>query len=402
MLCAALVLLIAGALLCLKLYGGACSAAVTTEAPLKSAQKKPSGIAVANKKTPLPPLEQMIGQMLMLGFLGTEPEHKGVIEAKRLLDKGLIGGLIFMGRNLETKTQVKTLLSTFSHGSARALPGFFAIDQEGGKVQRLREAHGFSDVPEAGTIGADLSPAKAQQIYQTMAGELASVGFNVNFGPVVDLNLVPTNPIIGQKGRSYGGKSHNVERYARSFVLAHRQHKILTSLKHYPGHGSSWTDSHEQFVDLSKSWQPQELMPYRGLVSLGLVDMVMVGHLYHPDFSDGGKIPASLSRKAIDRLRHDIGFKGLVVTDDLGMGAIKKYFSYEETLIRAIHAGNDLLLLVDPKLASEKEMARLHKIIRGALRDKKISRQAIERAYERVVDIKQRLLMGRRAQNVAP
>ena len=89
------------------------------------------------------------------------------------------------------------------------------------------------------------------------------------------------------------------------------------------------------------------------------------------------------------------------MTDDLGMGAIKKYFSYEETLIRAIHAGNDILLLVDPKLASEKEISRLHEIIRGALRDKKISRQAIERAYERVVDIKQRLLMGRQAQNVA-
>ena len=355
---------------------------------------------VPPKQNPSPlNLDQMIGQMLMLGFSGTKPTDQGVIDAQNLLAKGQIGGLILMGANLENKKQVATLLRFLSLRAPVGLPPFLAVDQEGGMVQRLRGEHGFTDVPQAGVIGANHTHQGARKFYDTMAKELADVGFNMNFGPVVDLNLVPSNPIIGMKGRSYGQTSKQVEQFAQSFVLAHRHHNIMTSLKHFPGHGSSWTDSHEQFVDLTKSWQAKELLPYKNLVKRNLVDMVMVGHLYHPQFSDGDQLPASLSRRAIDHLRGDIGFQGLVVTDDLGMGAIKKYFRFEDALIKAVHAGNDILLLVDHKLASPEGIKRIHSIIKQAVRAKKLSVQTLQKASARVMAAKQRLL---RAETAAP
>lgn len=338
-----------------------------------------------------PSLKEMIGQMLVLGFAGTRNDETSVREARSLLANGEIGGLIFMGANLQSRDQVKSLISYFKTAQPKGPVPFLAIDQEGGYVQRLRAEHGFTDVPQAHQLGMSATPNGALKVYQTMARELAEVGFNVNFGPVVDLALAPQNPIIGLKGRSYGESAPKVQEYARAFVLAHRQHNILTSLKHYPGHGSSWTDSHEQFVDLSKSWSRHELVPYKEMIRKGLADMVMVGHLYHPDFSDKGKIPASLSEKAIKRLRREIGYRGLVITDDLGMGAIKKYFPFDEVIVRALKAGNDILLLVDDKLARTDQIRHIHEVIRRALDEKKLSLKHIKQSYKRIIAAKKRL-----------
>jgi len=337
-------------------------------------------------------LEQMIGQMLMLGFSGTKPSDQGVQNARYLLSKGQIGGVILLGHNLQNKQQVKKLISFVKQAAPKGLPPFVAIDQEGGAVQRLRAEHGFSDIPKAIDLAGTVSAKQAFHVYKKMAKELAFVGFNVNFGPVVDLNIVPNNPIIGLKGRSYGASSRKVRDYARAFVLAHRQYQILTSLKHFPGHGSSWTDSHEEFVDVTSNWKKSELDPYKWLIKNNLADMVMVGHLYHPSFSDKGKIPASLSQKAIEtRLRREMGYKGLVITDDLGMGAVKKHFEFDDALLRAIKAGNDILLLVDDKLATQAEIARIHKVIRDAIKTKQISLTQIEAAYRRIVEAKKSL-----------
>lgn len=348
--------------------------------------------APAIAKTRPVPLDQMIGQMLMLGFSGKQEADEGARQARRLLAKGQIGGLIFMGANLENKAQVKRLVGSMKISTPLGLVPFLSIDQEGGTVQRLRGEHGFTDVPEASSFDGKISPTQARAIYGTLASELNEAGFNVNFGPVVDLNLIPDNPIIGGKGRSYGKRAEKVLDYARAFVLAHRQHNLLTSLKHFPGHGSSWTDSHEQFVDLTNSWKTSELVPYKNMVQSGLVDMVMIGHLYHPQFSDGDKMPASLSRKAIEgRLRKEIGYQGLVITDDLGMGAIKKNYKFEETIIQAIVAGNDILLLVDDKLATKEKINEIHMIIRTAITDKRISLARIQQSFNRIAGVKKKI-----------
>lgn len=342
-----------------------------------------------------PSLDLMIGQMLMLGFKATKPEDTGARNVRSLLAKGQIGGLIFMGKNMVSKPQIKKLVSFVKGSTPPSLPPFIGIDQEGGKVQRLTEKHGFTVIPTANFVASKGSYEKAFQVYKTLASELSEVGFNINFGPVVDLNLVATNPIIGGKERSYSDNADQVARFARAFVMAHRKEHILTALKHFPGHGSSWTDSHKQFVDLSKSWKESELAPYRSMIQRGLADMVMVGHLYHPDFSDGENMPASLSSRAINgQLRGKIGYQGLVITDDLGMGAIEKYIPFADTLVRAVNAGNDILLLVDGRHATAERVAKIHDIIKTGVRDGKITRKTIVQSYERIIAAKRQLGQG--------
>ncbi len=349
-------------------------------------------LGVTNKTTSQPSLKEMIGQMLMLGFKGVTPNDKGSKAVHSLLKDGQIGGLIFMGHNMSSKSQITQLVSYMKKGTSKQHPPLLAIDQEGGQVQRLKEKHGFTTIPTASSIALANDQISALQTYQTLAEELASAGFNVNFGPVVDLNIVPENPIIGARERSYGFKPETVQAYSSAFILAHRQNKILTSLKHFPGHGSSWTDSHEQFVDLTKSWKRIELAPYKLMVKERLVDMVMVGHLYHPSFSDSDKLPASLSKKAIEGvLRRDIGYKGIVITDDLGMGAIKKYFEFDDALIKAVKAGNDILLIVDGKYANPNSIARIQNLIIRAVKSGKIKRSSIEASYKRIIAAKNKL-----------
>lgn len=343
--------------------------------------------------TQQPNLLQMIGQMIMLGFNGVTIKDKGSQEVQKLISDGRIGGLIFMGHNMSSKKQITDLIKFMKKGASKSLPPLMAIDQEGGQVQRLKEQHGFTTIPTASSIASAKDQINALQTYQTLAEELSLAGFNVNFGPVVDLNLVPENPIIGARERSYGNTAEIVKTYSSAFVLAHRQKNILTSLKHFPGHGSSWTDSHEQFVDLSKSWKKSELDPYRQMVKANLVDMVMVGHLYHPAFSDSDKLPASLSRKAIEGvLRKDIGYQGIVITDDLCMGAIKKYFSFEDALIKSISAGNDIILITDGKYATSSSINRIQKMIYSAVKRGDIKKSSIERSYQRIVKAKKQLV----------
>lgn len=349
-------------------------------------------LGITNKTTSQPSLKEMIGQMLMLGFKGVSPNDKGSKAAHNLLKDGQIGGLIFMGHNMSSKSQITQLVSYMKKGASKQHPPLLAIDQEGGQVQRLKEKHGFTTIPTASSIALAKDQISALQTYQTLAEELASAGFNVNFGPVVDLNIVPENPIIGARERSYGFKPETVQAYSSAFILAHRQNKILTSLKHFPGHGSSWTDSHEQFVDLTKSWKSIELAPYKLMVKERLVDMVMVGHLYHPSFSDRDKLPASLSKKAIEGvLRQDIGYKGIVITDDLGMGAIKKYFEFDDALIKAVKAGNDILLIVDGKYANPSSITRIQNLIVAAVKGGEIQRSSIEASYKRIIAAKKKL-----------
>ena len=364
-------------------------------APEKSRLTTSKQTKTTSKRAGKPTLRKMVGQMLMLGFPGTKPDQSGPREARRLLASGDIGGLIFMGENLVTKAQVAKLVDFVKSGQQGKLVPFIGIDQEGGKVQRLNGRHGFTDIPTARAVAGEGSIKAARETYEQLAGELEAAGFNVNFGPVVDLDLVPTNPIIGAKERSYGKDPVTVRRFARAFVKAHRHRNMLTALKHFPGHGSSWTDSHEQFVDLTTSWKRSELKPYQSMVRDGLVDFVMVGHLFHPEFTDGEKLPASLSRKAIEgNLRQKIGFDGLVITDDLGMGAVKKYIPFEQAVVHAVNAGNDILLLAAGHPATKKTVNRIHRIIAAAVKAGRIDQQTIKRSYERIVAVKTRLALG--------
>lgn len=177
-----------------------------------------------------------------------------------------------------------------------------------------------------------------------------ALGFNLNLGPVVDLNINPDNPIIGRLGRSYADDPKRVESYARAFVDGHRANGVLTSLKHFPGHGSSISDSHKGSADVTKTWKEAELLPYAALIASGHADMIMSSHVMNIRLSGHKRIPASLSPETlIDLLRGSLSFKGVVITDDLQMGAITASLGFEEAVRLAVLAGNDILVFANDK-----------------------------------------------------
>jgi beta-N-acetylhexosaminidase len=344
----------------------------------------------AQPREPDPSLDAMIGQMLLIGFHGTSPGGKNARRIARQIARGQIGGVILMDRNIRSPRQVRALTSIFLN-TGHPLTPIISVDQEGGMVQRLSARKGFKAYPMASTVARLYTPEKARRIYKSMAQELAKSGFNLNYGPVLDLNLNRRNPVIGRLGRSYGANPERVVAYAHAFISAHREANVLTSVKHFPGHGSSWSDSHKRFVDLTKTWKEIELEPYRALARDGAIDTLMVGHLYHPAFSNNQRLPATLTSTAIEGwVRGRLGFQGVVITDDLEMGAITRYHNLRTTLIKAVQSGNDILMFstagADPKF-----VPKATRILHKAVNDGTIARKRIAQAYARIKSLKSRL-----------
>jgi beta-N-acetylhexosaminidase len=187
---------------------------------------------------------------------------------------------------------------------------------------------------------------------EQLAAELAQMGINLNFAPVVDLNLNPQNPIIARYERSFGADPAEVTKYAQAVIEAHHRHGVACCLKHFPGHGSAGADSHLGFVDVSSCWQPIELEPYRRLIGQGYNDGIMTAHLVNRQL-DPSEIPATLSPRVVDGLlRRELGFTGVVFSDDLQMRAISNGWGLTEAIQRAVLAGVDMLVVgnnLDPR-----------------------------------------------------
>ncbi|QQR40244.1 glycoside hydrolase family 3 protein [Devosia rhizoryzae] len=337
-------------------------------------------------------LEKMAGQMIVVGFQGDSVGDAGVKAVEAELAAGRLGGVMFLKTNVASLPAVRELNALFREAS-RDLPPFLTLDQEGGAVERLTEAVGFTEIANAAKIAADNSPEEAEAIYAKMAAGIAAEGFSVNFGPVADLNTNPNNQIIARFGRSFSADPNVVTAYDTAFIEAHRAAGLITALKHFPGHGSSTADSHEGFVDITESWNEAELEPYRALIAANMADMVMVGHLYHADYADGdGETPSSLSPRWIDGvLRGELGFGGVVISDDLEMGAIREHFTTKETVTKAVRAGMDILLFSNtadyhPELSRE----ILAILVSEAEADSEFQAR-IKASYHRIVDLKARL-----------
>jgi beta-N-acetylhexosaminidase len=340
-------------------------------------------------------LDAMIGQMIMVGFVGSSDRDLGVSAVRYQLANGIIGGVVLYPENIGASHQLRALTAFLRNAKSSPIP-FIAVDQEGGHVQRLTRRNGHRYFPSALSVGRNPSFASlesAVRLYATMAEQLAQAGFNLNFGPVVDLNLNPSNPVIGQRQRSFGADPAIVTMLARAFITAHRNANIVTVAKHFPGHGSSRVDSHKSLADVSKSWEEIELEPYRALAHDGLLDAVMIGHLDHPRFSDGEKVPTSLSSRAIKALRAKgyIGFDGVVISDDMEMGGVSDDFSLDERVVKAINAGTDILVFSNVHLRDSELGPKLHAIIADAVRSGRISRARIEKAYGKIMLLKRRL-----------
>jgi beta-N-acetylhexosaminidase len=284
--------------------------------------------------------DRMIANMFMIGFEGKRLTRNAQV-IKAICDDGL-GGVILFSKNVSSPAQLKALTSQLSQCSHKPL---IAVDQEGGKVRRIRFVQDYPRASQVSRAGVKY----AAKIYDAMARELHQLGINYNLAPVADLSVNPHNYIIAKLGRSFGSDPARVKKYNSAFIQAMRKHRVLTSLKHFPGHGSSKGDTHQGFVDVTKTWSTKELEPFWNTKATS----VMIAHVVNNRIGDPG-VPASLSRKAIQTLRRK-NPSVVAITDDLQMGAIRKHYSLKETIRRAINAGNDVLLFGN-------QLSRKHKV----------------------------------------
>ena len=285
-----------------------------------------------------------MGRLLISGFRGTRPGDAEVDEVRRMLEAGLCGGVILLRRNCISPEQMSRLSAAFKDAAGDLTP-VISVDQEGGEVARLDNQNGFLDWRSAAEMALlDQPDDEVLDYWKRRAQQLTAVGINLNFAPVVDLNLNPSNPIIGKLGRSFGSDPDKVTRLAGLFIRAHRLAGVKTSLKHFPGHGSSTSDSHLESADVSAAWKPEELKPFQELVRNGLADSVMNAHLLHPNFSDAPMVPASLSRRSVDAIRAILGFDGAIFTDDMQMAAVENAKPFDAAAIAAVNAGNTFLI----------------------------------------------------------
>jgi len=334
-------------------------------------------------------LEEMAGQMIVVGFAGDIADAPSIRALRTEIAAGRLGGVMYLRTNVKSLPDVAEMNAQFRAADPE-LPPFITLDQEGGAVERLTEAVGFKEIPRPEVLANQTSPSGAEAVYEEMARSVAELGFTVNFGPVVDLKLNPDNPVIAKYGRAFAADVDTVVDYAEAFITAHHRAGLLTALKHFPGHGSSATDSHEGFVDITRTWQPEELDPYRTLIGEGMADFVMIGHLYHEDYSDAdAQVPSSLSPQWITGvLREQLGFDGVVISDDLEMGAIREHFSLEETVVDAVRAGMDVLLFsntAEPRQSLGREILDI--LVAEGERDPQFAAR-IAQSYERIVKLK--------------
>jgi beta-N-acetylhexosaminidase len=336
------------------------------------------------------PLDKMIGQLLIVGFQGTSPNDVSVQKLAAQIHAGSVGGVLFLSHNITSPKQVAALTKYLQNANPD-MPLIIAVDQEGGVVQRLASNMGFTEFPSAKQLGRGNDPLVAYTVYKNMAAELLGYGFNLNLGPVVDLERNTDSLIVTAMERSYGPQPKHVTAFAKAFCLAHRETGVLTALKHFPGHGSSSGDTHTGNVDITATWKPDELDPYGELIKAGLADIIMMGHISHREMSDEAGLPASLSEKAVTLLRSKLGFKGVIVTDDLEMGAVSLRFPPEESAVRALKAGDDLLIISNLHTKSLELPERTIVALRQAVESGRLKRDQIAASHERVMVLKQKL-----------
>lgn len=298
--------------------------------------------------------QQQIADKLIIGFHGTSVEDPGVAKLCAQLKAGQVGGVILFSYNIINAEQTKKLVADLKSAAGRDI--WVAVDQEGGRVQRLGQSKGFTNYLSPLQVAKTMTPEQAYDHYKAMALELASCGINLNFGCVIDLHGLPGNdngacPIIGGLQRSYGCDVDTIVVYASAFVRAHRDANVVACLKHYPGHGLAAFDSHAGLVNITHTHKDIEREPFRRMIQAGLADMIMTAHLV--DDRVDPSHPISLSAAILNQwLRKEDGFKGLIITDDLHMGAIGDRYELDEAIQAAIQAGSDIIIVSNNKNAA--------------------------------------------------
>ncbi|MDX2129928.1 MAG: glycoside hydrolase family 3 N-terminal domain-containing protein [Chloroherpetonaceae bacterium] len=344
-------------------------------------------------------LDFKIGQMLCVGFRGMYVDSAK--EVIRDIQTYHLGSVILFDydverkisyRNISSPSQVKALLRgldsiTFLNTSLRLLKG---IDQEGGKVNRLKMKYGFPFFPSAASLG-NLSNRDSTKHYAALtAKSLMESGFNLNFAPVLDLNQNPDNPVIGKIERSFSGNPDTVILNASIFIDEAAQRGIHSVVKHFPGHGSSRNDSHLGVTDVSETWSDIELIPFAKLIEKNGSISVMTAHLFNRNWDT--LYPATLSQSVVSGiLRKKMNFKEVIFSDDLQMKAVTDQFGFEQTLYLAIEAGVDILVFGNNLVYDSNLVPKAHAAIKNMVTSGKVSKKRIDESFQRIARLKRTL-----------
>ena len=339
-------------------------------------------------------LEDAVGQMLLIGFRGETLNA----DVRAMLDEVRPGGVILYDhdfpsegeaeRNIASPEQLRNLISALQDQAHVAY--FIAVDAEGGVVHRLKERYGFQVVvPSHQKLGAG-TVSETESIVTDLADELAELGINWNFAPVVDVNVVADSPSIGGLERSFSADPEVVAAHAAAFAGALRDGGVIPILKHFPGHGSDTAAMHLGVPDVSETYRRDlELSPYRALIGDGYEEAVFVSHVVNRVLDSSGT-PASLSSVIVTGLlRDELSFDGVIVVDDVMYPAIVEQYGLGGAAVAAIQAGADILLAINQSPGYDLDHLTLIKqAILQAVADGEISEERIYESVERILALK--------------
>jgi beta-N-acetylhexosaminidase len=334
-------------------------------------------------------LDIKIGQMLLIGFPSTQLDSTVLEEVRN----GKVGSLIIFEKNIPPANSFVALKKiTWAYQQVAPIPLIIAIDQEGGKVNRLKSKYGFPNSITASAMAKAQTLDSVRFYAESTASTLAGLGINMNFAPVVDLASNPTNPIIAKHGRAFSSNEDSVILMAKEFIAQHRKYNVMTSLKHFPGHGSSKDDTHLGIADVTNTWEPRELKPYEALIESGYADAVMTSHIVNKKLDPNGH-PGTLSREIINGiLRSQLHYQGVVFSDDMQMHAIAKNYGLEEAIRLAILAGVDIMTFSNNISGSDQRTVdKVHSIIREMVDSGTITKGRIDESFRRIMNFKRRL-----------
>ncbi|MFN8438532.1 MAG: glycoside hydrolase family 3 N-terminal domain-containing protein [Cytophagales bacterium] len=337
-------------------------------------------------------LKLKIGQMIMIGDDFKEPIATNDSLLKEIADNK-VGGIIVFEKNIAAENSFAKLKNNIDTLQSKSkIPLLISIDEEGGKVHRLKEKYGFVKMPSQMYLGK-IDNADSTTFYNSqLAKELKDLGINMNYAPLLDMAVNENNPVIYKLWRSYSANADMVSKHAKLSIMAHNNYNIATVIKHFPGHGSSNTDSHLGLTDVSKTWSAEELKPFITLIQDGSAQVVMTAHIVNRQLDPSG-LPATLSPKVITKiLRDSIGFKGVVVSDDMQMYAISKNYGQKHALELCINAGVDLMLVGNNVIATQVQSAtKIHAMITELVKEGKISKKRIDESYKRIINLKKHI-----------
>ncbi|MFD1171108.1 beta-N-acetylhexosaminidase [Oceanobacillus picturae] len=326
-------------------------------------------------------IEEKVGQMLMVGFEGTQVND----QTRNFIQENHIGGIILFERNITDSKQLLNLNRELKelNADSKDIPLFISVDEEGGVVSRMPPQ--IVNLPDSKEIGDHNNSELAYQVGEAIGERVNAFGFNVTMAPVMDVNSNPDNPIIGK--RSFGDNKEIVSKMGVEEMKGIQSKDIIPVIKHFPGHGDTDVDSHLGLPIVHNSLESirkMELVPFQKAID-HQADMTMVAHILLPEIDN--EDPASLSKNVVTTmLREELGFNGVAITDDMTMGAILENYDIGDATVKAVQAGNDIVLVCH---GDENKLKAVHSLTK-AVESGAIKEERIDESVERILLLKEK------------